>query len=88
MQIDCGSWIRWLVSRIRSCADKLGGGWARYKQERTAKCHDDDRRAGLRLLVLAAVYFGSESASPTDEQTSNDKEKEARFENTRQLCVV
>ena len=25
MQVDCGSWIRWLMSRIRSCADKLGG---------------------------------------------------------------
>ena len=27
MQVVCGSWFRWLVSRIRSCADKLGGGW-------------------------------------------------------------
>ena len=25
-EVDCGSWIRWLVSRVKSCADKLGGG--------------------------------------------------------------
>ena len=58
MQVDCGSWIRWLASRIRSCADKLGCGWERDEVQRTAKRYDDDghgKDAGLRLLLLAAV---------------------------------
>ena len=29
MRVDCGSWIQWLASRTRSCADNLGGGWER-----------------------------------------------------------
>ena len=34
MHVDGGSWIPWLVSRIRSCcADKLGGGWERDKAQ-------------------------------------------------------
>ena len=36
MQLDCGSWIRWLLSRIRSCADKLGGVWKRDELQRAA----------------------------------------------------
>ena len=31
MRVDCGSWIRWLSSRARSCADTLliGDRWER-----------------------------------------------------------
>ena len=59
MQVDCGSWIPWLVSRIRSCADKLQGDRERHTKvdysERPTKRYDDDgqgRGVGLRLLVL------------------------------------
>ena len=31
LQVDCVSSIRSPVNRIRSCADKLGGGWERGK---------------------------------------------------------
>ena len=58
MRVDCGSWLRRLVSGIRSCADKLGGGWERDKVQRTAKLCDDDghrKDVGLKLLLLAAV---------------------------------
>ena len=58
MQVGCGSWIRWLVSRTRSCADKLEGGWERDKVQRTANRYDDDGHGyyvGLRLLLLVAV---------------------------------
>ena len=75
MQVGCGPWIRWLVSRIKSCADKVGGGWERGQIQRTAKRYDDDcdgKNVGLRLLLLAAVVM---TASPTNEQTSDDKDK-------------
>ena len=77
-QVDCGSWIRWLVSRIRSCADKLGGGRERDTVQRTAKRYDDDgdgKDVGLRLLQLAAAIMAARAASPTHKQTSNDKKK-------------
>ena len=53
-----GSWIRWLVGRIRCCDDKLGGGWERDVVQRTAKRYDDyghGKDVGLRLLLLAVV---------------------------------
>ena len=56
----CDSWIRWLVSRNKSCADKLGGGWERDEVQRTAKRYDDDghgKGVGLRRLLLAAVLM-------------------------------
>ena len=37
MPVVCGSWIRWLVSRIGSGADKLGGDWEEDEVQRTAK---------------------------------------------------
>ena len=58
MQAVCGSWVRWLVSRIRSRADKLGGRWKREKVQRTAKRNDDaghGKNVGLRLPLLAAA---------------------------------
>ena len=60
-----------------SCADKLGGGRERDAVQPTAKRHDDDsdgNDVGLRLPLLAAFICGGESASPENEQTSNDKE--------------
>ena len=74
-----------LVSRIRSCADKLGGGWELNITRRTAKRDEDDGRgkdAGLRLLLLAAVIMAARAlSSQTNRQTSNDR-KGARGENT------
>ena len=68
MQADCGWWIRWLVSRIRSSADKLGRGREIYTVwQRTVKRNDDDGdskdvglsvirlRLGRRLITLILV---------------------------------
>ena len=66
-------------SRIRSCTDKLGGGWERDQVQRTAKRYDDGshgRDVGLRLLLLAAVIRAARALPPhTSRRTSNDKEK-------------
>ena len=63
MQCDCGSWIRWPVGRIRSCADNLGGGRERDIVQRAAKRYDNDsdgKYVGLRLPLLAAVMMRRE----------------------------
>ena len=92
MQLDCGSWIRWMVSSIRSCADKLGGGWERDKIQRTAMLYDDDghgKYVGLRLLLLAAVIMAARALPPqTNRQTSNDKEKRHGAKVLEALCCV
>ena len=79
MQVVCGPWIRWFVSRIRSCADKLGGGWERDKLRRTAKGYDGDRHGeyvGVKLLLHAAVIMAARALTPqTNRQTSDDREK-------------
>ena len=79
MQVVCGSWIRWLVSRIRICVDKLGGGWERDNLQRTAKRYGDDghgKGVGLRLLLLAAVIMSARSLPPqTNRQASNGTER-------------
>ena len=62
MQVDYSSVIRWLVSRISSCVEKLGGGWELDKVQRTAKLYDDDgvgKYVGLTLLLLAAVIVAA-----------------------------
>ena len=59
----CGSWHRRLVSRIRSCAVKRGGGREKNKTQRTAKRYDDDghgKDAGLILLLLATLIMRRE----------------------------
>ena len=81
MQVDCGSWIRWLASRIRSCADKLGCGWERDEVQRTAKRYDDDGHGedvGLRLLLLAAVIMAARALPPQMNRRRTKKRKEAR----------
>ena len=85
MQVDCGSWIRWLVSRIRICADKLGGGWERDKVQRTAKPCDDDghgKNVGLRLPLLFVVIMTAR-ALPPQRRDVEWQRKEAQGENTR-----
>ena len=67
MQVDFGSWVWWLVCRIRSCADKLGGGWEGDEVQRTAKRYGDDghgKCVGLRLLLLAAVVVAARALPP------------------------
>ena len=67
MQIDCGSWVRWLVDRTRSCADKLGGGRENNTVQRAAKRYDDDgdgKDMGLRLSLLAAVMMAARPLPP------------------------
>ena len=67
MQVVCGSWFRWLVSRIRSCADKLGGGWEWDEVQRTAKLYEDDGHGndvGLRRLLPAAVIMAARALLP------------------------
>ena len=55
-----------MVSRIRSCADRLGGGWERNELPRTANRHDGGHGdgVGLRLLVHAAVILTAKSLPP------------------------
>ena len=77
MQVDCGSWIRWLVCRVRSCADKPGDGW---KKESTAngQLYDDDGHSndvGFRLLLFVADIMAARAFPPQNEQTSNGNEK-------------
>ena len=83
MTAVCDSWIRWLVSRIKSCADRLGGGWERDEVQRTAKCYDDDghgKGVGLRPLLLAAVTMAARALPPqTNRQTSNEKRHGAKM---------
>ena len=90
MQVDCGSWIRWLVSRIRSCADKLGDGKEIDTVQRTAKRYDDDgdgKYVGLRLPLLAAMMMVAIALSPqTNRRQMATKTSEGR--KYSQLCVV
>ena len=58
----------------RSRAKELGGGWEREKLQRTAKRYGYDghgKKVRLRLLLLAAVVYGGESAHPQNEHASN-----------------
>ena len=75
MQVVSGSWIRWLVSRIRSGADKLGDGWERDQVQRTAKRYDDDGHGKyfevcwVETSAACCYYYDGESAPPTNEHT-------------------
>ena len=78
MQVDRASWIRWLVSRIRSYTDKLGGGWERDELQRTAKRHDDDgddKDVGLRILLLAAVIMAERALPPQNNRLQMTKKR-------------
>ena len=49
-----------------------------HEAQRAAKRYDDDghgKDVGLRTAAACRCHYGGESASPTNEQTSNDKEK-------------
>ena len=90
MQLDCGARVRYLVSRITSCADKLGGGWERDKAPPTAKRYDDDGRGidvGLRLILLAAVTMAARALPPQTNRRRTTK-KRGTGRNYSQLCVV
>ena len=68
MQVYCGSWIRWLVSRIKSRADKLqeAAGKEIKVQRKTKRYGDYDHGedVGLRLLLLAAVIVAARALPP------------------------
>ena len=67
MQVDCGSWIRWVFSWIRSRADKLGRGRDRDTVRRTAMRYDDHgdgKDVGLRLPLLAADMMAARVPPP------------------------
>ena len=90
MQVDCGSWIQWLVSRIRSCTDKLGGGRERDKVQRTAKRYDDGcdgKDVGLRLPLLVAVIMAARALPSQTDRRLNTKKRSAGPKYS-QLCVV
>ena len=89
-QVDWGSWIRWLVSRIRSCADKLGDGKEIDTVQRTAKRYDDDgdgKYVGLRLLLLADVMMAARALPPRTSRHRMTKQRGAG-QKYSQLCVV
>ena len=91
-----GSWIRWQVSRIRSCADKLEGGRERdpkysERPSATAAMTVTANKLGLRLLLLlAAVVMAARALPPqTSRQTSNDeKKREASCEDSELDCLL
>ena len=88
MKVDCGSWIPWLVRRIRSCADKLQGGWKRDTVSRTAKRYDDDdddKYVALRLLLAVLWRRKRLSHKRTDVERQRT---EAQGENTRSSRYV
>ena len=65
MQLDCGSWILWLINRIGRNDDKLGGGRKGDKIQQTAKHYDSNghvKDAGLSLL--AAVILVTRAFPP------------------------
>ena len=91
MQLDCGSWIRWLVSRIKSCADKLRGGWERDEVRRTAKRYDDDghgKYLGLRLSLLVVVVVVEKSVLPPQRDKRRMTKNRGTGRKYSQLCVV
>ena len=76
MQVDCRSWIRWLISRTRSCDDKLGGGRERDKVQRTAIDDDGDGKdVGLRLPLLAAVMMAARALPPQTDRRRMTKKR-------------
>ena len=86
----CGSWHRRLVSRIRSCAVKRGGGREKNKTQRTAKRYDDDghgKDVGLRLLAACCCYYVGESASPQTNRYRTTTESGTGRKRS-QLCVM
>ena len=90
MQVVCGSWIRWMVSRIISCPDKLGGGREREELQRTARRYDDEghgKYVGLRLLLLAAVAMAPR-ALPPQTNRRRMKKKKGTGRKCSQLCLV
>ena len=80
-----GWWVRWLVCRIISCPEKLGGCWEREKAQRAAKAPRRRRSRQVHWVEIAAAccdYHG-ESAPPTNDEMSNGEREKARGENTR-----
>ena len=66
------------LSGIRSCADKLGGGWERDKVQRTTTHYDDDgdgKDVGLGLMLLAAVIMAAKALPPQPNRRPMTKEK-------------
>ena len=91
MQVECGSWIRWLGSRTRSCADNLGSGKEIDKVRRTAKRSDDDgdsKDVGLRPLLLAAVIMAARALPPQTNRRRMTKEKKHWAKILAALCRV
>ena len=89
MHLDCFSWIRWLVSRIRTCADKLCGGWKRDEVQRTAKRYDDDsdgQYVGMGLLLLAVV-MAARALHPQTSRRRRTRKRDKRRKHS-QICVV
>ena len=86
MQVVGGPWTRWLINRIRSCADKLGGGWEREVQ-RTARAYDNDghgKDVGLRLQCCCLLLLvWRRERFPHKRTDIKRQRKEARGENTR-----
>ena len=69
------------MSRTRSCAGKLGGGWERDEVQRTAKRYDNDvhgKDVGLRLLLLAAVIAAAKALPPQTELRQIPKRLQCR----------
>ena len=90
MLVYCGSWIRWLVSRIRNCVDKLGGDWEGGQVQRTAKRYDDDgdvKDVELSLLLLAAVITAARVLPPQTNRCRRTMKRGTGRQHS-QLCFV
>ena len=89
MRVDCDSWIWWLVSRVRSCADKLGGRWERESTV-TAKLYDDvghGKDVGLRMLLPAAGIMAARALPPQKNRGRMAKKRSTEREYSKP-CVM
>ena len=66
MQVDCGSWIRWLGSEAALTRYEAAGKDMKYNKRSNKRYDDDGHWEDVALrLVLLFLYHDDESASPT-----------------------
>ena len=82
MQVDCGSWIQWLVTVGLRRQDRRRQGNINV-QRRPEHCHDDGEHVGLRWPLLSTVMMAAIALPPRTNRRSTTKKRNAEGENTR-----
>ena len=82
MQVDCGSWIQWLVTIGLRRQDRRRQGNINV-QRRAEHYHDDGEHVGLRLPLLSTVMMAAITLPPRTNRRSMTKKRNAEGENTR-----